>query len=96
MVAGGRASLRFHLSTFLPWELQGGGRATHSKILTLLPSSVEVSPKLCPTLTHHLEWPGLAVPNRITRWGWRESVARLFPYQWAAYISKIKPGVLNA
>jgi hypothetical protein len=50
VVAGGRASLGFHLSTFLPWELRGEG-ATHSKILTALPSSVEVSPKLCPTLT---------------------------------------------
>ena len=40
MVAGGRASLGFHLSTFLPWEPQGGRGTTHSKILTSPASSV--------------------------------------------------------
>lgn len=78
MVAGGRASLGFHLSTFLPWELQGGRGTTHSKILTLQPSSVEVSPKLCPTVTHHLEWPGC--PQKHNRVGVGKNLVHLFPY----------------
>lgn len=56
----------------------GGGRGTtQGKILTLQPSSVEVSPKLCPTVTHHLEWPGC--PQKNNRVGVGKELGRFFP-----------------
>lgn len=56
----------------------GGGKGNDARRNPdITASSVEVSPKLCPTVTHHLEWPGC--PQKNNRVGVGQRAWSIFP-----------------